>query len=330
MKNAVVLGLSLALWSACGDSTVSPDAASRPDLAVSPTTDFAGTAPPDFAGRATPTIKTVFLVMLSNHNWSDIKGSASAPYINSTLLPMGAHAENYFNPTGIHPSEPDYLWLEAGTNFGITTDMLPSVNSQTSTAHLATLLKNANIPWKAYLEDITADTCPLTNVKSYAPKENPFVFFTDSTGNGNPLDPYCVAHNRPLSELAADLKAGKVSGYNFIKGNLCHDMHDACAPTNNQIQQGDDFLKQTIPLILASTAFQQGGALFIGWDESELGELPIGMIAIASNAKPGYSNSIKYTHSATLRTMQEIFGVAPFLGDAAASNDLSDLFLQFP
>src|SRR5258708_394554 len=49
-------------------------------------------------------VKTVFIVLMENHNWSQIKGSASAPYINNTLLPMASHGEQYFNPPGIHPS----------------------------------------------------------------------------------------------------------------------------------------------------------------------------------------------------------------------------------
>ena len=39
--------------------------------------------------------------------------------------------------------------------------------------------------------------------------------------------------------------------------------------------------------------------------------------------------TIAYTHSSTLRTLQEIFGVQPFLGDAANATDLSDLFSDF-
>src|SRR5260370_38121300 len=51
------------------------------------------------------------------------------------------------------------------------------------------------------------------------------------------------------------------------------------------------------------------------------------MILLWPRAKGGgYSNSIYYTHSATLRTFQNIFGVRPYLGDALFSNDLSDLF----
>src|SRR6266704_935791 len=94
-------------------------------------------------------IQHVFIIMEENHNWSDIKGSASAPYINNTLLPMGAHAEQYFNPPGIHPSEPNYIWLEAGNNLGVTDDNNPSSNHQSTTNHLVTLLTKAGLSWKA-------------------------------------------------------------------------------------------------------------------------------------------------------------------------------------
>jgi hypothetical protein len=66
-------------------------------------------------------IQTVFIILMENHNWTggkggtSIKGNRSAPYINNTLLPMASHAEQYFNPPGIHPSLPNYLWLEAAS-----------------------------------------------------------------------------------------------------------------------------------------------------------------------------------------------------------------------
>src|SRR5881628_3457840 len=73
-------------------------------------------------------VQTVFIILMENHNWADIKGSASAPYINNTLLPMSSYTTQYFNPPGIHPSLPNYLWLEAGTNFGISNDANPASN----------------------------------------------------------------------------------------------------------------------------------------------------------------------------------------------------------
>src|SRR5205823_11612852 len=87
-------------------------------------------------------IKTVFIVVMENQNWAAIKGNAQAPYINNNLLPSGSHAELYFNPLVNHPSLPNYLWLEAGTNFGIYNDDPPSVNHQSTTEQLVTLLRH--------------------------------------------------------------------------------------------------------------------------------------------------------------------------------------------
>src|SRR6266704_411502 len=101
------------------------------------------------AGDLSP-IRTVFIIVMENHNWSSIKGSANAPYLNNVLLPMSSYCAQYYNPPGLHPSEPNYLWLEAGTNFGITDDSDPLSNHQNTTNHLVALLRNAGVSWKTY------------------------------------------------------------------------------------------------------------------------------------------------------------------------------------
>jgi hypothetical protein len=273
-----------------------------------------------------PPVQTVFVILLENHNWSDFKGSAEAPYLNGTLLPMASHCEQYYNPPGLHPSEPNYLWLEAGTNFGILNDNDPAYNHQNSTNHLAAQLRLAGISWKTYQEDITGTVVPLTAVNGYVPRHDPFVFFDDLTGTN---DAYGIAHNRPGTELAGDLSNNTLARYNFISPNLCDDGHNVCAPQTNSVRQVDDWLAGEVPIILNSAAYANNGALFITWDESETSDGPIGMILISPLARGGgYANSIYYTHSSLVRTMQEIFNVSPWLGDAANATDLSDLFRQ--
>jgi hypothetical protein len=268
---------------------------------------------------------------MENHNWSDIKGSNSAPYINSTLLPIASHAEQYYNPPGIHPSEPNYVWLEAGTNFGISNDANPALNHQSTSQHLVSLLNHAGISWKSYQEGISGTVCPLTGIGNYAPKHNPMIFFDDVTNTNDPHSAYCIAHVRPLTELATDMQHGTVAGYTFITPNLCNDMHDSCAPLNDPVKQGDTWLAEQLPPILNSQAYQHGGIVFITWDEGEGGDGPIGMIVLSPDAKGGgYANTTRYSHSSTLRTLEEIFGVSPLLGDAAQANDLSDLFKTVP
>src|SRR6266702_5384242 len=295
------------------------------------------TAPAQANGTALPTPKaatsnkTVFLIMMENHNWSDIKNNPSAPFINNTLLPMASYAEQYFNPPGSHPSEPNYLWLEAGTNFGIYYDADPYANHQSTTQHLVTLLNNVHISWKSYQESISGTACPLTGNGLYAPKHNPMIYFDDVTNTNDPNSSYCIAHIRPYTELATDLQRHTQSRYNFITPNLCDDMHDTCPPFNDPVKQGDTWLAQNLPAILNSQAYKRGGIVFITWDEGIGGDGPIGMIVLSPDAKGGgYSNSIHYTHSSTLRKLQELFGVGPLLGDAAQATDLRDLFKTFP
>jgi hypothetical protein len=277
-------------------------------------------------------IKTVFVIVMENHNWSDIQNNPSAPYINGTLLPQASYALQYFNPPGNHPSEPNYLWLEAGTNFNISNDNPPKDNHQASTDHLVTYLDKAGITWKAYEENITGKVCPLNATSLYAPKHNPMVFFDNVTGSNDPNSSYCISHERPYSELKTDLLNNTVSQYNFITPNLCNDMHNSNGcQSSDEVKNGDTWLSQQIPMIMNSKAYQEGGAIFITWDESENGDHPIGMIVLSPFVKGGgYSNSIHYTHSSTLRTIEEIFNITPLLGDASKATDLSDLFKSFP
>jgi PKD repeat protein len=278
-------------------------------------------------------VQTVFIILEENQNWASISGNAACPYINNGLLPNSSYALQYYNPPGNHPSLPNYLWLEAGTNFGVTADGDPSQYSQTSTNHLVTLLKNAGVSWTSYQEDIAGNVCPLTEVAQYAPKHNPMVFFDDVTNTNNSNSAYCIANVRPFTELAGDLQSNVVTRYNWITPNLCDDMHGntGCLTGNALLTAGDTWLSNTVAEIVSSQAYSNNGVIFVTWDEGEGGDGPIGMIVLSPLAKgAGYSNTVHYTHSSTLLTMQEIFNVGPLLGDAVNATDLSDLFAFGP
>src|SRR5205809_2068035 len=294
------------------------------------TTTTSTTPRPGTCTGACP-IHTVFLILMENYAWSSIHNSPSAPYINRTLLPLASHAEQYYTPPNLHPSLPNYLWLEAGTNFGTPNHNYPSSNHQSTTSHLVNLLEAAGVAWRAYQENITGTDCPLTNFGLYDVNHDPFVYFDDVTQNNNAQAPRRIQHVRPSPELQTDLINDTVARYNFITPNRCNDMHNSCAPLNDPVLQGDVWLSTEVPKILASRAYANNGALFILWDEADNGNRPIGMIVLSPKAKGrGYQNTIHYTHSSTLRTVEEIFGVSPMLGDAANATDLSDLFVSFP
>ena len=326
----VSFGVVLAMITACATvpRVFSPPVLQTPD---SQSPHSVSIAPP-LAQAGDHAIKTVFVIVMENHNWSSIQGNSSAHYINNTLLPQASYALQYYNPPGNHPSEPNYLWLEAGSNLGVTNDNPPQFNHQSTTQHLVTLLNDAGISWKSYQEDISGSNCPLTATKGYVPKHNPMVFFNDVTNDLNPHSAYCIAHVRPYTELATDLQKNTVARYNFITPNLCDDMHAASdCPTPDGVKNGDTWLSHAVPMILNSQAYKDGGVLFITWDEASDDDGPIGLIVLSPDAKGGgYANKVHYTHSSLLRTIQEIFGVTPYLGGAANATDLRDLFKVFP
>jgi phosphatidylinositol-3-phosphatase len=288
---------------------------------------------PEEAAKASAShaIKTVFVLVMENQDWHDIHHNPSAPYINDTLLRIGAHAERYTTP--IHPSEPNYIWLEAGDDLSISDGDDPEENYRTTRVHLTRQLETAGISWKSYQESIAAGRCPLVSRGLYAAKHNPMVFFDDVTDGRNSNSAHCVEHVRPYEELERDLTAGNVARYNFITPNLCNDMHDTGGcESRNAIANGDRWLSREVPKILASEAYRQGGALFIVWDESEDRDAnpPIGFIALSPFVKPGYVGTLPYSHSSLVRTLQDVFAVRPYLRNATDAVPVDDLFEHFP
>ena len=241
-------------------------------------------------------VKHVFVIALENHNWTQpatvpggigqIFQNPNAPFINSlvngtALVYVDGHLKNiseevsyataYHNVLAtasgnnphIHPSEPNYLWAEAGTNFGILDDDDPYAdnppNAQT-TQNLSGLLQKAGWTWKSYQEDtdlqtangqlinlpLSADewTVPLVSFSgvfgpgnylnayndsteyNYACKHNPQVFFTDTNGGNNATTTNPLSHNyAPLQQLAFDLKQDRVANYNWITPDQYNEMH---------------------------------------------------------------------------------------------------------
>jgi phosphatidylinositol-3-phosphatase len=183
-----------------------------------------------------------------------------------------------------HPPLPNYLWLDGGQCFSYCgTDNPPqqSPNGISSTATLHHLLSAAGISWTEYAENITDGTCPMSDNYPYATRHNPFIYFNDVNGSSS----VCTAHEKSFSDLSGDLVNNAVTQYNFITPNLCDDMHDSCSPTNDAIKQGDTWLQNNLPMILGSSAYKNGGAVLITWDEGVNGDGPVGMIVLSPDAE---------------------------------------------
>ena len=342
-------------------------------------------------GRDTP---KVFVIAMENHNWTQPATTTSptpefqnpaAPFLNSLvngtsgISSQVSYATNYLNSgVGVHPSEPNYIWAEAGDNLGVFNDDQPyhadctADTVQTTTQHLSAFLQHAHRTWRSYQEDanVTAANVPLTRNMwrvpifnssgnwtggineyhyttqfNYAAKHNPMAFFTDTNG-GCPAA--LSTEYPPLQQLALDLQNDTVADYNWITPDQYNDQHTglskgygsfAAGADGANIAQGDNFLARVVPLIMASKAYKDHGIIVLWWDESEGGDGPDFRLPFVIISKDVHANvdgvpfasDVQYSHSSTLRTMQEIFRVDPergfnWLGGAATANDLAAMF----
>ncbi|HEY2750697.1 MAG TPA: alkaline phosphatase family protein [Phenylobacterium sp.] len=224
-------------------------------------------------------IGTVFVIALENHNFTQpagvlspqpILGNAAAPFINSLVTPgnpnaaMVSYASNYTNvpPQNgqpIHPSEPNYVWSEAGKS-GPLNDAQPFPSNIVSGPSLSASLQAQGTTWRSYQEDtdlatvsgnltntvvpLSQYTAPLTNSAGvsptytnayngshqfdYAAKHNPQVFFTATNGgnDASPNNPEARFY-APLQQLTTDLANNTVARYNWITPDQFNDMHTA-------------------------------------------------------------------------------------------------------
>lgn len=198
--------------------------------------------------------------MMENTDWATVKGNSQAPYINS-LLPQYAHTENYVSP--MHPSLPNYITLEAGANLGLTNgSWLPRGHSVSTKDHLTTYLNRAGFGWKYYAENLPGNgaICNLSDPgKPYSEDHNAFAYFQDVSGNPpSTSSQYCIRHERPYTEFASDLQNNNVPNYSFIVPND-YDQGEKLAPSSSCLLcQADAWLKNEIPNIQASAAYQSG------------------------------------------------------------------------
>jgi hypothetical protein len=355
---------------------------------------------------AVPHIGKVFYIAMENHNWTQplsyagsqqIFGNSAAPYINSLVTggnpnsAMVSYASNYVNVSpGNHPSEPNYVWQEAGLA-GPLNDNNPYPSNIVAAQNLSNLLqmKKGASGWRSYQEDtdllntggqnfngaggtLTNNVAatsqyevPLasfsgtsasytnpyngSNQYNFAAKHDGSLFFTATNGGNDPTSANAESgFYAPMQQLSSDLANNTVAQYNWITPDQYNDMHSSLntnfvyngttylAHTDaEQIAMGDNFLSIVVPEIMASKAFKQNGEIVIWNDETE-GDSTAGStsgftsmeIVISPLAKGNaYTNTIQYSHTEDLQTLQDIFHVANTnLGAAAGAGNMSDLY----
>ena len=272
-------------------------------------------------------VKHIIIVVAENEEYTSVIGNkGQAPYENY-LASKYALASEYFAVT--HPSLPNYIALVAGSYFGISSDCTPSQCSVNQNS-IVTLLNKKGYSWKEYAESMQGN-CSQTPSSDglYYPKHNPFVYFSDITGNegsGN-TSAYCKAHIVPLSQFYLDLAANNIPNYVFITPNMCNDGHD-CSVANF-----DAWLSDFAPKLMNSSVFSTT-ILFIVYDEGKsnlgidgtLGGGQVLCLAISPFAKTGYVSRVEYNHYSILATIESIYALGNLDQNDKNATVMQDLF----
>lgn len=249
---------------------------------------------------------------MENHSYDQIIGNPQAPYINA-LAKQGAIATAYHAVA--HPSLPNYLALAGGSTFGITSDC---TTCWVAAGNIADSLEAAGKSWKGYMESMPS-TCFVGDSYPYVQKHDPFVYFNDVRGSAS----RCHSHVVPYSQLAVDLaSAATTPNFAFITPNACNDMHDC------SISQGDSWLQQQVPSILASPAFtSQHSLLAVTWDEDDFttaNQVPL--ILVGGGITAGFQTSAPYNHYSLLRTTEAAFGLGTLTSIDASATSITGVF----
>ena len=263
------------------------------------------------ATAAVPRHNHVVVVIMENHSSTDIYGSASAPYLNGTLIAQGAKFTNSFAVT--HPSQPNYIALFSGSTQGVVNDSCPH---SFGTGNLAQQLIDAGLSFAQFSEDLPAIGDTSCTVGLYARKHNPAPDF--------PALP--TTTNQPFSNFAGALSSGTLPTLSFVVPNLCNDMHGAAPCVGmDLIALGDQWLQANIPQFLNSR-FAKNGLLIVTWDEDDSsGTNLIPTIFFGTHVRKNFVSSTTITHFSVLRTLEDMYKLAP-LGSAAAALPISDVW----
>ncbi len=252
-----------------------------------------------------PKFEHVIVIVFENKESGSVLGSRDAPTFNSYARRY-AKLTRYFGIT--HPSLPNYLALVSGSTQNITTDCTDCVVSASS---LADTLEAAGRSWKTYAEGLPAAGFLRAEDGLYVKRHNPFVYFRSVIDS-----PSRRAKIVPLTELAVDLRAGRLPDFSLVVPNMCNSMHDC------PVRTGDRWLRATVPplLLIPKTA------VFVIFDEgSPQGRNHVTALALGSAVLPHSRFAAVTGHYGLLRTIEAAWAL-PLLGHSAQAAPITRIW----
>jgi acid phosphatase len=252
---------------------------------------------------AIPVYDHVVIVVEENHSYSQIIGSASAPYINNTLAAEGASFTKFYGEE--HPSEGNYLWLFAGSNFNVGFgDACPV--GPFSSANMASELIAQGRTFGGYSEDLPSIGSTVCSSGQYWRKHNPWVNF-NNIPSGTTLATSCNLRwsDWPAGDFCS------LRTVSIVVPNQNNDMHDGT------VQMGDTWLQTYIDPYY-QWAKLHNSLLIMTFDEAAGGsggmttppDNQIATIFAGAHVIHGtYTESAGVNHINLLRTIEDMYSL---------------------
>lgn len=289
-----------------GCAAPAPPAAADPPLRTVPvaatstvSSAAAAVAKPRHRKKLRPP-RHVVVVVLENHGYSQIIGNPQAPYLNRLATRGALYTRSY---ASVHPSQPNYLVLFAGSTLGVTDNSCPH---SFAAPNLASQLRSAGRTFLGYSEGLPSTDWPGCSSGSYRRKHVPWANFTNLP----------AGTSRPFT--AFPTRFAELPTMSWVIPDQQHDMHDGT------VAQGDAWLRANIRPY-ARWARTHNSLLLVTFDEDD--DTPvnrIATIAYGDHVVRG-SHGKRVTHCRVLRTFESFYRL-PGIGCAATAAPIKSMW----
>jgi hypothetical protein len=247
-----------------------------------------------------PPVKHVWVVALTGHSYDESFGAASpAPYLSTTLRAQGTLLP-WYHAAGHDPAAGGVALL------GGQKDAVGPFDDKTLT--LADQLTGAGRTWKAYVEGATAGLAPGDNPCLRPPDQqprNPFLRFASITGAAE-----CGSSIAELDRIVPDAAdTDSAPAFSYILPGPAHD-------GSTTLADADAWLAATLPPLLASKAYKDGGLVVVTFDagaptDLEAGGGRVGALLLSPFVTAGATIGAPYDPFSLLASVEGLFGLDP-------------------